>query len=225
MKYMFILIGEEGDQQDQMTPEQMQEVMDVWDEYSQDLSEAGAYVSGDGLQPSPTATTVKIEAPGEHVVTDGPFAETKEQVGGFYVINVRQPRRSARVGEEGADAARRLDRGPPCHGLLRVRLRGACRHGCLTQWRRDVGAFPAGVGARSRNPDPRPRRLRSRRGRGSGGLRDRRSSAGDRDGVPDDPAAWIIRVGRNRAIDRLRRERNLAPKLELIGRTEPLVDR
>ncbi len=43
-----------------------------------------------------------------------------------------------------------------------------------------------------------------------------------RDGVPDDPAAWIIRVGRNRAIDRLRREQNLAAKLELLGRTEQL---
>jgi RNA polymerase sigma-70 factor (ECF subfamily) len=41
------------------------------------------------------------------------------------------------------------------------------------------------------------------------------------DGVPDDPAAWIIRVGRNRAIDRLRRERTLAEKLELVGRLEP----
>jgi RNA polymerase sigma-70 factor (ECF subfamily) len=41
-----------------------------------------------------------------------------------------------------------------------------------------------------------------------------------RDGVPADPAAWIIRVGRNRAIDRLRREQNLARKLELLGRME-----
>ena len=41
-----------------------------------------------------------------------------------------------------------------------------------------------------------------------------------REGVPADPAAWIIRVGRNRAIDRLRREQNLARKLELLGRTE-----
>jgi hypothetical protein len=86
MRYMFILIGEEGDQQDQMSPEQMQEVMDMWSKYSQDLSEAGAYVAGEGLQPSPTATTLKVEGPGEHVVTDGPYAETKEQVGGFYVI-------------------------------------------------------------------------------------------------------------------------------------------
>ena len=42
-----------------------------------------------------------------------------------------------------------------------------------------------------------------------------------RDGVPDDPAAWIIRVGRNRAIDRLRRERALAEKRALIERLEP----
>jgi RNA polymerase sigma-70 factor (ECF subfamily) len=41
--------------------------------------------------------------------------------------------------------------------------------------------------------------------------------------VPSDPAAWIIRVGRNRAIDRLRREQNLARKFELIRRNEPLA--
>lgn len=44
-----------------------------------------------------------------------------------------------------------------------------------------------------------------------------------RDGVPEDAAAWIIKVGRNRAIDRLRREATLARKLELIGRSEPLA--
>lgn len=87
MKYMLILIGEEGDQSDQMTPEQMQEVMQVWSKYGQDLADAGAYIAGEGLQPTPTATTVKLEGEGDPVVTDGPFAETKEQVGGFYLID------------------------------------------------------------------------------------------------------------------------------------------
>src|SRR5687767_7013467 len=87
MKYMLILIGEEGEQQDQMTPEQMEEVMKVWSKYDQELSAANAFVSGEGLHPSASATTIKVEGPGEHVVTDGPYAETKEQVGGFYVIN------------------------------------------------------------------------------------------------------------------------------------------
>jgi hypothetical protein len=42
-------------------------------------------VSGEGLQASPTSKTIRVEN-GEQVVTDGPFAETKEQLGGFYVI-------------------------------------------------------------------------------------------------------------------------------------------
>jgi hypothetical protein len=82
---MLILISEEGNQED-ATPEQMREVLGAWNDYTQSLKDAGAFLSGDGLQPSATATTVKLESAGDHVVTDGPFAETKEQVGGFYVI-------------------------------------------------------------------------------------------------------------------------------------------
>ena len=48
--------------------------------------DAGAFLAGEGLQESATATTVRIQDDGERVVTDGPFAETKEQVGGFYLL-------------------------------------------------------------------------------------------------------------------------------------------
>lgn len=85
MQYMLILISEEGNRDD-ATPEQMREVLGAWNEYTESLKEAGAFLSGDGLQPSATATTVELASSGDHVVTDGPFAETKEQVGGFYVI-------------------------------------------------------------------------------------------------------------------------------------------
>jgi hypothetical protein len=85
MKYMLILIGEEGGWEE-TSPEEMKEEMDRWSQYGQDLVDAGAHVSGDGLQESSTATTVRIGSTGERLVTDGPFAETKEQVGGFYVI-------------------------------------------------------------------------------------------------------------------------------------------
>ena len=61
------------------------------------LRDTGAYVAGEGLQPSATATTVARDGE-ERTVTDGPFAETKEQLGGFYLIDVRRPRRGARVG-------------------------------------------------------------------------------------------------------------------------------
>jgi hypothetical protein len=56
--------------------------------YSQSLSDAGAMIAGEGLQESATATTVRPSDDGARVVTDGPFAETKEQIGGFYLIEV-----------------------------------------------------------------------------------------------------------------------------------------
>jgi hypothetical protein len=85
MKYMLILIGEEGGSEE-TTPEEMQAVMERWSRYGRELVDAGAHVAGEGLDESPTATTVRIGESGERLVTDGPFAETKEQVGGFYVI-------------------------------------------------------------------------------------------------------------------------------------------
>ena len=85
MKYMLILAAEEGGMED-VSPEEMKAVMDRWSAYGQELVDAGAFIAGEGLQDSETATTVRISDDGERLVTDGPFAETKEQVGGFYVI-------------------------------------------------------------------------------------------------------------------------------------------
>jgi hypothetical protein len=51
------------------------------------LRQSGAYVGGNQLQPTATAATVRVRD-GEQVVTDGPFAETKEQLGGYYLIDV-----------------------------------------------------------------------------------------------------------------------------------------
>jgi hypothetical protein len=85
MRYMLTIIGEEGGMED-ATPEDMQAVMAAWDGYTQALKDAGAFVAGEGLQPSATATTVRGYEGDERPVTDGPFAESKEQVGGFYLI-------------------------------------------------------------------------------------------------------------------------------------------
>lgn len=87
MKYMLIIVGTEGEEQGEMSPEEMQAAMDVWNDYNRQLLDANAFVAGEGLQPSATATTVAHAESGERVVTDGPFVETKEQVGGFYVLD------------------------------------------------------------------------------------------------------------------------------------------
>jgi len=84
MKYMLTLISEEGGWDD-VTPEQMQAEMSRWEAFGKELEQAGAFIAGEGLQESATATTVRIEGD-ERLVTDGPFAETKEQVGGFYLL-------------------------------------------------------------------------------------------------------------------------------------------
>jgi hypothetical protein len=86
MKYMLVFIGEEGGWDD-VSPEEMQEGMKLWGDFEQALVDSGAYIAGEGLQPSATATTVRRDGD-ERIVTDGPFAETKEQVGGFYLIDV-----------------------------------------------------------------------------------------------------------------------------------------
>jgi hypothetical protein len=60
---------------------------DAWMSYSQQLAESGAMVGGNGLQGLETATTVRVRD-GKALVTDGPFAETKEMLAGYYLIEV-----------------------------------------------------------------------------------------------------------------------------------------
>jgi hypothetical protein len=84
MKYLFAIIGDESSYADR-SPEEAQESMKAWDVFTTEVIDRGVHLGGEGLQPSETATTVRLEG-GEHVVTDGPFAETKEQLGGYYLL-------------------------------------------------------------------------------------------------------------------------------------------
>jgi hypothetical protein len=71
----------------QPSPEQLEQEMPKWMSYTQELQESGAMVAGDALHPAPTATTVRVRD-GETVISDGPFAETKEALGGYYLVDV-----------------------------------------------------------------------------------------------------------------------------------------
>ena len=68
------------------TPEQFQEIGSRYDAYTQSLVEAGVLVGGDALERADTATTVR-ERDGQTQFTDGPFAETKEFLAGYYLLN------------------------------------------------------------------------------------------------------------------------------------------
>jgi hypothetical protein len=67
--------------------EELQAEMPKWFEYTQALQESGVMVAGDALEPADTATTVRVRD-GETLLSDGPFAETKENLGGYYLVDV-----------------------------------------------------------------------------------------------------------------------------------------
>ncbi|MGB0112293.1 MAG: YciI family protein [Ilumatobacteraceae bacterium] len=86
MKYMLILAS---DPADEPTPDSdaFGPYMGEWEAYSQALIESGALVGGEALQGIETASTVQVRD-GKRIVTDGPFIESKEVIGGFYLIDV-----------------------------------------------------------------------------------------------------------------------------------------
>ena len=86
MRYMLLLYSAADAGPAQGSPEQAAE-MGQWFAYSQELAEAGAMLGGDPLHGVDTATTVRVRD-GQAVHTDGPFAETKELLGGYYLIDV-----------------------------------------------------------------------------------------------------------------------------------------
>lgn len=68
-----------------LTPEEIQPIFEAVGRFNEELVSSGAWVFGGGLEPQETATVLQV-VDGDVVVTDGPYAETKEQMGGFWVI-------------------------------------------------------------------------------------------------------------------------------------------
>ncbi len=86
MKYMLLIFGDEAGAA-AASKEQTGQVMAAYGAYTEALKKAGVMVGGERLQPTATATTVRV-AKGKPEVLNGPYAETKEQLGGFYMIDV-----------------------------------------------------------------------------------------------------------------------------------------
>jgi hypothetical protein len=84
MRYMLSLIDQEPNWED-IKPEDVQEDLDAMGRYNDELKEAGVMVDGHGLREQATASVVRFSGD-ETTVTDGPFAETKEQLMGFWII-------------------------------------------------------------------------------------------------------------------------------------------
>ena len=88
MQYLLLIYsdGAAGNERfESMSEEERTQHLGRWWQYDQELRDAGVHVAGEALQPTMTAKTVRGQD-GELVVTDGPFAETKEQLLGYYLI-------------------------------------------------------------------------------------------------------------------------------------------
>lgn len=87
MKYACLIYGDETDKTASPDPGMpgFEEMMGGYMAFSAAVEEAGVYVAGEPLEDTNTATSVRLRD-GEILTTDGPFAETKEQLGGFYIL-------------------------------------------------------------------------------------------------------------------------------------------
>ena len=155
-----------------------------------------------------TATTVRVQD-GRTLTTDGPFAELKEAIGGYLLLRGRRPRRR--------DRARRARSRPRAW---------AARSRSARSWSGSDprAGLPRAVGPRPRCADRLPRRLRPRRGGRAGGVRDRRRALAARRRARQPRRAGSSTTARNRAIDRIRRDRTLAAKTRLLEVPEAAED-
>ena len=87
MRYALLIYASEQEWAGQ-TEEQSQAAYQEYMAFTKDVVDRGIMRSGEALQPTATATTVRVRN-GETLSTDGPFAETKEQLGGFYVVEAK----------------------------------------------------------------------------------------------------------------------------------------
>jgi hypothetical protein len=86
MRYLLLIYTDES-YYASLSEADMQADMAKWFQFDSEIKGSGASPAGEALQPTTTATTVRDEG-GKPIVTDGPFAETKEQLGGYYLLDV-----------------------------------------------------------------------------------------------------------------------------------------
>ena len=87
MQYMLLIYDNEKLWQT-MGEKERNALMGEYNAFTQEIISSKKFVAGDALQPTATATTLRLRE-GKRLTTDGPFAETKEQLGGYYLVNAK----------------------------------------------------------------------------------------------------------------------------------------
>jgi hypothetical protein len=110
-QYMLSVHNDAGESTVAMDPDDMQAVFAAVDAFNTKVQEAGAWVFGGGLHPQDTATTVSAHT-GDVLITDGPYVETKEYLGGFWIIEAPDLDAALEWARQGSAA---------CNGVVEVR--------------------------------------------------------------------------------------------------------
>ena len=87
MKYAMLIYTDQATEA-KKSPEEQQAIMGAYFAFTNNVKEKQLYKAGEALHPTTTATTVRVRN-GKTLSTDGPFAETKEQLGGFYILDCK----------------------------------------------------------------------------------------------------------------------------------------
>ena len=87
MNYMLLIYDRESNWS-ALSQKEQEAIYHEYMAFTKELRDSGAYVAGDALQPVATATTVRVRE-GKTMQTDGPFAETREQLGGYYLVQAK----------------------------------------------------------------------------------------------------------------------------------------
>ena len=87
MQYLLMIYRNEAEL-GTMTPADRKNMTAEYGVFTQSIIQSGHFKAGDGLQPTSTATTVRVRE-GKTLTTDGPFAETREQLGGYYLVEAK----------------------------------------------------------------------------------------------------------------------------------------
>jgi hypothetical protein len=109
MRYLLLIYTAEATEPP--APEVMQSEMEAYGAFTDDIRKRGIFQAGEALEPTSTATTVRVQD-GRTVTTDGPYAETKEALGGFYLVDARDL-------DEAIEVAARIPAAK--HGSIEVR--------------------------------------------------------------------------------------------------------
>jgi hypothetical protein len=87
MQYLLLIYRNEAGL-GSMTADDRKQMMAEYGAFTQSIIQSGHFKAGDGLQPTTTATSVRVRD-GKIMTTDGPFAETREQLGGYYLVEAK----------------------------------------------------------------------------------------------------------------------------------------